>query len=132
MVFVVRGSSGDRSRGLVSCEICRCPTSHDHDMRAQQVRDGAEQPVMSQRWDFFFFRDDGSGIRLQPEGSSRRIKLHNVDHPSDPVPPPQRGLGKSDGHGHSERYKSVGTEVFGWFDGANDLSERIWRCRSCE
>ncbi len=97
MVFVVRGPGGDRSRGLVSCEICRCRTSHDHNTRAQQVRDGAEKPVMSHRWDFFFLRDDGSGIRLQPEGSSRRIQLHNVDRPRTPCRRPREGSARATG-----------------------------------
>ena len=118
MVFVVCGLDGNTSRGLVSCEISPCPNSYDHSRRAKNLRDGAEQLVMPQRWDFLLLRDDGSGVRLHPARSSTMLTLCNVDPPWDPVPPPQKGFGKSDRPGTFERYESVGTEVIWRFDGA--------------
>ena len=41
MELMVRGPGGDRSRGLVSCQICACPNSYDHNRQVKRVRDGA-------------------------------------------------------------------------------------------
>ena len=117
MEKVVCGPGRDRSRGLVSCEICACPNSHDHNRQAKRVRDGARgQTVRLQRWDFLLLRDDGSGIRLHPEWSSTKFRVYELDPRSDPVPPPGKGLGKSDGPGTFARYKGVGVQTQGRFD----------------
>ena len=117
MELVVCGPGGDRSRGLVSCQICACPNSYDHNRQAKRVRDGAgKQTVCLQRWDVLLLRDDGSGIRLHPEWSSTKFRVYEFDPRSDPVPPPGKGLGKSDGHGTFARYKGVDMQTQGRFD----------------
>ena len=122
MEQVVCGPGRDRSRGLVSCQICARPNSHDHNRQAKRVRDGArEQTVRLQRWDVLLLRDDGSGIRLHPEWSSTKFRVCEVDPHSDPVPPPGKGLGKSDGPGTFARYKGVGMEFTGRFDASKGV-----------
>ncbi len=55
MELVVCGPDGDRSRGLVCCQVCPCPNSHDHQSQVQRkTRDktkDAKRDVKLQRRD---------------------------------------------------------------------------------
>ena len=59
-------------------------------------------------WDFVLVRSDGSAVRLHPDWKTTNISVYVVEGHAEPVEPPQRGLGKSDGKGTFRKYKIVG------------------------
>ena len=67
-------------------------------------------------WDFVFHRDDGTGIRVHPNWSNSKIETYNMVGHRDPVEPPMRGLGKSDGPGTYKHYKDLGNQRTLHFD----------------
>ena len=60
---------GDRSRGLVGCEVRRRRNPYDH-KRQVQCPDGHPQ---LRDWAFILKRSDGTAVRLQPQWSKKDI-----------------------------------------------------------
>ena len=93
---------GDRSRGLVGCEVRRRRNSYDH-KRQVQCPDGHPQ---LRAWDFILKRSDGTAVRLHPHWSQRDIPTFAVEG-AEEIQIPRNGFGKSDGRGTYKYYKTV-------------------------
>ena len=83
---------GVLGRGLTGCEIKQRIISYDH---SRQVRKRDATQLLE--WDFVLKRDDGTVVRLHPEWSSVKVSVYHIDGYDEPLRPPQRGLGRSDG-----------------------------------
>ena len=88
---------GDPTRGLVGCEFRPRNNSSDHGPQSR-LRD----------WDFLLVRSDNGAVRLHPDWKTTNISVFAVEGHAEPVEPPQRGLGKSDGKRTFRKYKIVG------------------------
>ena len=107
MEEVVCGPEG-RSRGLVRCEFSERPKSYDHPLHCQKSQGGHAPPQQKLRaWDFVLIRDDGTGLRVHPEWIKNNISTAKMEGHAEEVPPPERGLGNSDGPGTYKHYKTV-------------------------
>ena len=98
---------GDCSRGLVGCEFKRRPGSYDHE---RQVQHGAPQPRLS-KWDFVLLRSDGAAVRLHPGWNRPKIPIFPVEGHAEPVATPENGLGRSDGEGTYQKYRTLGKQA---------------------
>ena len=58
-------------------------------------------------WDFALTRPDGTGLRLHPQWSKRKVFVYPLDGHPNPVEPPRKGLGKTDGKGSFQRYLTL-------------------------
>ena len=96
---------GDRSRGLVGCEIRKRDGSDDHSRQVQLPRD---HPQLRD-WDFILKRNDGTAVRLHPQWSEKTIPTFALES-AEEIPRPRNGLGQSDGPGTFKRYKKMGLE----------------------
>ena len=97
---------GDRSRGLIACEVRPRPNSYDHGRQKQPH--APDHQLMD--WDFLLVRSDGSAVRLHPEWSKPQIPTFAVEGHTEPVEIPRKGLGKSDGRGTFRWYKNIGQQ----------------------
>ena len=95
---------GDPTRGLVGCEFRPRWNSSDH---SRQVQPNAPQSRLID-WDFLLVRSDNSAVRLHPDWKTTNISVFAVEGHAEPVEPPQRGLGKSDGKGTFRKYRILG------------------------
>ena len=95
---------GDPTRGLVGCEFRPRWNSSDH---SRQVQPNAPQSRLID-WDFLLVRSDNSAVRLHPDWKSAKISVFAVEGNAEPVEPPQRGWGKSDGKGTFRKYRILG------------------------
>jgi hypothetical protein len=105
-----------RSSGVTHCSFQIRPNSYDH-KRMHANRSSGVTPVVEGAfdgnllvWDFVFHRADDTGIRLGPGWSSPKIESYDIAGHTSPVEPPQRGVGKSDGHGTYKHYKDGGNQ----------------------
>ena len=96
---------GDRSRGLVGCEMRKREGSYDHSRQVQLPRD---HPQLRD-WDFILKRNDGTAVRLHPQWSEKTIPTFALES-AEEIPLPRNGLGQSDGPGTFKRYKMMGVE----------------------
>ena len=96
---------GDRSRGLVGCEVRRRTGSYDH---SRQVKRPGQGPQLT-KWDFVLKRSDGTAVRLHPEWSTNKIPTFAVEG-EEVIQIPSAGLGMSDGPGTFRYYKELGQE----------------------
>ena len=102
---------GDRSRGLISCELRPRPGSYDH-KRHHALR-LAKTPVQDVRlpvWDFVLIRSDKSAVRLHPQWNTTKVETYAVEGHVTPVEIPARGLGESDYKGMFRYYKELGNQ----------------------
>ena len=102
---------GDRSRGLVSCELRSRPGSYDN-KRHDALRK-AKTPVQNVRlpmWDFVLIRSDKSAVRLHPQWKYKEVETYAVEGHVVPVEIPARGLGEADCRGMFKYYKELGNE----------------------
>ena len=97
---------GDRSRGLDGCAFRPRTNSYDH---SRQVQRGAPQWRLIE-WDFVLCRNDGTAVRLHPEWKSPKIPTFVVEGHAEPVEIPQNGLGRSEGRGTFQRYRTLGQQ----------------------
>ena len=88
--LVVEG--GVPGRGLTGCEIKQRGNSYDHSRHVNK-RDA----TLMREWDFVLKRGDGTAVRLHPEWSSVKVSVYPIDGYGEPLRPPQKGLGRSDG-----------------------------------
>ena len=107
--YVVNGPE-NRSGGVgvVRCMVVARPNSYDH-KRHVALR-AAGNPLNDRKlqvWDFVLIRADGTGIRLHPQWSTTKIDTYPIQGYLEPVEPPSRGLGRSDGRGTYHWYKEV-------------------------
>ena len=105
--YVVNGLE-NRSCGVVRCFFAPRVNSYDH-KRHHAARRLANNPVKGrlQVWDFVLIRADGTGIRLHPQWSTTKIETFPIQGYLEPVEPPSRGLGRSDGRGAYHWCKEV-------------------------
>ena len=96
---------GDRSRGLVGCEMRKREGSYDHSRQVQLPR---HHPQLRD-WDFILKRNDGTAVRLHPQWSEKTIPTFTLES-AEEIPLPRNGLGQSDGPGTFKRYKKMGLE----------------------
>jgi hypothetical protein len=120
-IFVCRGPE-KRSSGVTHCSFEIRPNSYDH-KRMHANRSSGVTPVVEGAfdgklpvWDFVIHRDDDTGIRLHPGWSSPKIESYDIAGHTDPVEPPKRGFGKSDGRGTYKHYKDGGNQYTLRFD----------------
>ena len=107
MRIAVEGRDG-RGRGLVSCECAPRPGSYDHKRHAALRAEGKLQDRRLPVWDFVLRRADGTGIRLHPQWSHKVVETIEVDGHTDPVEPPRKGFGRSEGRGTFRKYVNIG------------------------
>ena len=96
---------GDRSRGLIACEVRPRPNSYDHRRQVQRT----DVPQLRE-WDFVLIRSDCSVVRLHLAWSKTKIPTFAVEGHTQPVEIPRSGLGRSDGRGTFKYYKQIGQE----------------------
>jgi hypothetical protein len=122
--FVVEGPE-HMARGLIGCAFQRRPNSYDHkrmhankSLPAVAGWDYAGYDGKLPIWDFVLMRDDGTAIRLRPQWSTTAVETYDVAGHCQPVAPPGKGLGKSDGPGTYKHYKTLGNKKTLKFDAA--------------
>ena len=90
MEKVVTGIEG-RSRGLVGCSLA--------------IRPGSKRQLPD--WDFVVHRNDGSGIRLDPQYEGNVVETIEEPGPGEEwtTVPPRRGIARSDSPFAAKKYK---------------------------
>ena len=119
IVTLCTGLDG-RSCGLVDCTFEPRPNSYDHkrqySLKPTEKGDLARAGVKLPIWDFVIYRDDGSRIRLHPQWSTMKVETYTAAGHDEPVQPPAKGLGQSDGPGTFKYYKDTGCQMMLRFD----------------
>ena len=103
MKKVVTGIEG-RSRGLVGCSLAIRPGSY-------YVKTATNSKRQLPYWDFVVHRNDGSGIRLDPQYEGNVVETIEEPGPGEEwavTVPPRRGIARSDGPFASKKYKDSG------------------------
>ena len=103
MEKVVNGFEG-RSRGLVGCSLAIRPGSY-------YVKTATNSKRQLPYWDFVVHRNDGSGIRLDPQYEGNVVETIEEPGPGEEwavTVPPRRGIARSDGPFASKKYKDSG------------------------
>ena len=112
---------GPRSSGaLIGCSLEVRPNSYDHMRQNASLSAGQRQKVKLPMWDFALHRDDGTGVRLRPHWSDRKVAALDLVPRADTVKPPRAGLGGSDGRGTFRWYKDLGVQRTLQFDAARE------------
>ena len=110
MKIVVEGEKG-KSHGLIGCSIMSRPNSYDHKRVVQENAVAAEKREQTMRvWDFIITRFDGTKIRLHPQRNKASVEAYSAEGPTEQVPPPKSGHGKSDGPGTFRKYVYTQTQ----------------------
>ena len=97
---------GDRSRGLIACEVRPRPNSYDHKRQVQRT----DVPQLRE-WDFVLIRSDATVVRLHPGWNRPKIPIFLVEGHAEPVATPENGLGRSDGEGTYQKYRTLGKQA---------------------
>ena len=109
LAYVVE--DGDRSRGLVACEIRWRPGSYDHKRHHEKrLAERPEEHITLPVWDFVLIRSDQSGVRLHPQWSTPKVETYAVEGHETEVRIPTRGVGESDGPGTYKHFKVIGCQ----------------------
>ena len=117
---VVAGTAGECR--LVGCCLAVRPGSYDvkrhyHD----RIESGETQQMMKKPvWDFVLFRTDGSGLRMHPSWSERKVVCWPVEAHACRVEPPPAGLGRSAGRGTFRAYAFMDCKLELRFDYRKD------------
>ena len=77
-------------------------------------------------WDFALHRDDGTGVRLHPHWSDRKVDAFDLLPHADTVQPPKAGLGQSDGAGTFRHYAGLGVQRKYRFDASKEKQGSAW------
>ena len=77
-------------------------------------------------WDFVLHRDDGTGVRLHPNWSNRKVAAFALSPHADTVQSPKAGLGQSDGRGTFRYYADLGVERTFHFDCPKEKQGSMW------
>ena len=95
--------------------------------RAKQVQAGeaagrgeVQQMLKKPVWDFVLFRTDGSGLRMHPSWSERKVVCWPVEAHACRVEPPPAGLGRSAGRGTFRAYAFMDCKLELRFDYRKD------------
>ena len=80
---------GDRSRGLIACEVRPRPNSYDHKRQVQRT----DVPQLRE-WDFVLIRSDETAVRLHPAWSNTKMSTFAVDGAYGPCRDPPQRLGE--------------------------------------
>ena len=123
---VVGGARGDGF--LMGCSLELRPNSYDHfRSHALAKRLGpAKVTVKLPMWDFVLHRDDGTGVRLHPHWSDRKVDAFDLLPHADTVQPPKAGLGQSDGAGTFRHYAGLGVQCKYRFDASKEKQGSAW------
>ena len=99
MKKVVTGIEG-RSRGLVGCSLAIRPGSY-------YVKTATNSKRQLPYWDFVVHRNDGSGIRLDPQYEGNVVETIEEPGPGEEwtTVPPRRGIARSDSPFAAKKYK---------------------------
>ena len=123
---VVGGARGDGV--LMGCSLELRPNSYDHfRSHALAKRLGpAKVTVKLPMWDFVLHRDDGTGVRLHPHWSDRKVDAFDLLPHAETVQPPKAGLGQSDGAGTCRHYAGLGVQCKYRFDASKEKQGSAW------
>ena len=123
---VVGGARGDGF--LMGCSLELRPNSYDHfRSHALAKRLGPKKvTVKLPMWDFVLHRDDGTGVRLHPHWSDRKVDAFDLLPHADTVQPPKAGLGQSDGAGTFRHYAGLGVQRKYRFDASKEKQGSAW------
>ena len=123
---VVGGARGDGF--LMGCSLELRPNSYDHfRSHALAKRLGPKKvTVQLPMWDFVLHRDDGTGVRLHPHWSDRKVDAFDLLPHADTVQPPKAGLGQSDGAGTFRHYAGLGVQRKYRFDASKEKQGSAW------
>ena len=74
------------------------------------------QSLLLALWDFVLTRNDGSGIRLHPVWDQNKVESYRFDGHPEPVEPPRKGPGTTNGPGTYKMYKELAIDKMLRFD----------------
>ena len=110
MKIVVEGENR-KSHGLIGCAIMVRPNSYDHRMVVQESAVAQQnRDEMLRVYDFIITRWDGSKIRLHPQRIKPDVETFSGEGPTEQVPLPKKGHGKSDGPGTLQHFVKTQTQ----------------------